>query len=170
MEIKTVKIERNYYIADDGKRFEHKDDCIAYERRILLGVKEIHDTTFLDLYLGKDLSNGVYEVIPYSFTANSNYSLLDYYLACQMDKRSYDCYKLGLKTFTTLCNKYNAPEYLKKDFIDDVQLMPGKKYILLYHKYGGEDTDSYAYDDCVVLDELDHVISDANSWIEKTFK
>ena len=24
MEIKTVKIERNYYIADDGKRFENK--------------------------------------------------------------------------------------------------------------------------------------------------
>ena len=36
MEIKTVKIEINYYIADDGKRFEHKNDCMAYERRVLL--------------------------------------------------------------------------------------------------------------------------------------
>ena len=54
MEIKTVKIERNYYIADDGKRFEHEDDCIAYERRILLGIKEIEDTTFLKLYLDID--------------------------------------------------------------------------------------------------------------------
>ena len=51
MEVKTIKIERNYYIADDGKRFEHEDDCLAYERRILLGVKEIEDTTFLNLYL-----------------------------------------------------------------------------------------------------------------------
>ena len=73
MEIKTVKIERNYYIADDGKRFEHEDDCIAYERRILLGIKEIEDTTFLKLYLDIDKDRDDNEVIPYIFTANPTY-------------------------------------------------------------------------------------------------
>ena len=58
MEIKTVKIERNYYIADDGKRFEYEANCIAYERRVLLGVKEIEDTTFLKLYLDIDKDRG----------------------------------------------------------------------------------------------------------------
>ena len=169
MEIKTVKIERNYYIADDGKRFEHKDDCLAYEKRLLLGVKEIKDTTFLELYLSEKPSNDDYEVIPYIFTADANYSLLDYYFACQMDKHSYDCYKLNLKTFDTFCNKYDAPEYLKKDFIDDVQLIPGKRYILLYHKYGVEHIDSYGYDECVVFEELDRVLRDINNWIEKAF-
>lgn len=169
MEIKTVKIERNYYIADDGKRFEHEDDCLAYEKRLLLGVKEIKDTTFLNLYLDIDQNSDDNEVVPYVFTANSNYSLLDYYFACQMDKKSYDFYKLGIKAFDLLCNKYEAPEYLKKDTIDDVQLIPGKRYILLYHKYGGEHVESYGYDDCVVLEELDRVLRDINNWIEKAF-
>ena len=169
MEIKTVKIERNYYIADDGKRFEHEDECIAYERRALLGVKEIEDTTFLKLYLDIDKDSDDNEVIPYIFTANPNYSMLDYYFACQMDKKSYDFYKLGIKAFDLLCNKYEAPEYLKKDIIDDVQLIPGKKYILLYHKYGGEHIESYGYDDCVILDELDRVIEYTNTWLNNAF-
>ena len=86
MEIENVKIERTYYIADDGKRFEHKDDCMAYERRVMLGVKEIDDTTFLNLYLDIDQNRDDNEVIPYVFRANSNYSSLDYYFACQMDR------------------------------------------------------------------------------------
>ena len=169
MEIENVKIERTYYIADDGKRFASKDDCIAYERRVLLGVKEIEDTTFLNLYLDIDQNSDDNEVIPYVFTANSDYSLLDYYFACQMDKKSYDFYKLGIKSFDLLCNKYEAPEYLKKDTIDDVQLIPGKMYILLYHKYGGEHIESYGYDDCVILDELDRVAHCTSTWFNKAF-
>ena len=169
MEIETVKIERNYYIADDGKRFEHKDDCMAYERRVLLGVKEIEDTAFLNIYLDIDQNRDDNEVIPYVFTANSDYSLLDYYFACQMDEKSYDFYKLGIKSFDLLCNKYEAPEYLKKDTIDDVQLIPGKTYILLYHKYGGEHIESYGYDDCVILDELDRVAHCTSAWFNKAF-
>ena len=169
MEIETVKIERTYYIADDGKRFASKDDCIAYERRALLGIKEITDTTFLNLYLDIDQNRDDNEVIPYVFTANSDYSLLDYYFACQMDEKSYDFYKLGIKAFDLLCNKYEAPEYLKKDTIDDVQLIPGKTYILLYHKYGGEHIESYGYDDCVILDELDRVAHCTSTWFNKAF-
>ena len=169
MEIETVKIERTYYIADDGKRFASKDNCVAYERRELLGIKEITDTTFLNLYLDIDQNSDDNEVIPYIFTANSNYSLLDYYFACQMDEKSYDFYKLGIKAFDLLCNKYEAPEYLKKDTIDDVQLIPGKTYILLYHKYGGEHVESYGYDDCVILDELDRVAHCTSTWFNKAF-
>ena len=169
MEIETVKIERTYYIADDGKRFASKDDCIAYERRVSLGIKEITDTTFLNLYLDIDQNSDDNEVIPYVFTANSDYSLLDYYFACQMDEKSYDFYKLGIKTFDLLCNKYEAPEYLKKDIIDDVQLIPGKMCILLYHKYGGEHIESYGYDDCVILDELDRVVHCTSTWFNKAF-
>ena len=169
MEIKTVKIERNYYIANDGRRFEHESDCLAYEKRLLLGIKKIEDTTFLDIYLNEKFPNDGCELIPYIFTSNPNYSLLDYYSACQMDEYSYDSYKLGLNTYETLCNKYKVPEYLKKDFIDDVQLIPGKKYILLYYKYGGEHVDSYGYDDCVVLDELDYILNDVNDLIKNSF-
>ena len=169
MEIETVKIERTYYIADDGKRFASKDNCIAYEKRVLLGIKEITDTTFLNLYLDIDQNSDDNEVIPYVFTANPNYSMLDYYFACQMDKKSYDFYKLGIKTFDLLCNKYEAPEYLKKDTIDDVQLITGKKYILLYHKYGGEHIESYGYDDCVILDQLDRVMHCTSTWINRAF-
>ena len=169
MEIENVKIERTYYIADDGKRFASKDNCIAYERRVLLGIKEITDTTFLNLYLDIDQNSDDNEVIPYVFTANSDYSLLDYYFACQMDEKSYDFYKLGIKSFDLLCNKYEAPEYLKKDTIDDVQLIPGKTYILLYHKYGGEHIESYGYDDCVILDELDRVAHCTSTWFNKAF-
>ena len=169
MEVETVKIERTYYIADDGKRFASKDNCIAYEKRVLLGIKEIEDTTFLNLYLDIDQNSDDNEVIPYVFTANSNYSLLDYYFACQMDEKSYDFYKLGIKAFDLLCNKYEAPEYLKKDTIDDVQLIPGKTYILLYHKYGGEHVESYGYDDCVILDELDRVAHCTSTWFNKAF-
>ena len=169
MEIETVKIERTYYIADDGKRFASKDNCIAYEKRVLLGIKEVTDTTFLNLYLDIDQNSDDNEVIPYMFTANSDYSLLDYYFACQMDKKSYDFYKLGIKAFDLLCNKYEAPEYLKKDTIDDVQLIPGKTYILLYHKYGGEHIESYGYDDCVILDELDRVAHCTSTWFNKAF-
>ena len=169
MEIKTVKIERNYYIADDGKRFEYEDNCIAYERRVLLGIKEIEDTTFLNLYLDIEPNSYDNEVIPYVFTAQPNYSMLDYYYACQMDKKSYDFYKLGIKTFDLLCNKYEAPEHLKKDIIDDIQLITGKKYILLYHKYGGEHIESYGYDDCVILDQLDRVMHCTSTWINHAF-
>ena len=95
--------------------------------------------------------------------------MLDYYFACQMDKKSYDFYKLGIKTFDLLCNKYEAPEYLKKDIIDDVQLITGKKYILLYHKYGGEHIESYGYDDCVILDQLDRVMHCTSTWINNAF-
>ena len=169
MEIETVKIERTYYIADDGKRFASKDNCIAYEKRVLLGIKEVTDTTFLNLYLDIDQNSDDNEVIPYVFTADSKYSLLDYYFACQMDEKSYDFYKLGIKAFDLLCNKYEAPEYLKKDIIDDVQLIPGKTYILLYHKYGGEHIESYGYDDCVILDELDRVIQYTSAWLNNAF-
>ena len=74
-----------------------------------------------------------------------------------------------IKTFDLLCNKYEAPEYLKKDIIDDVQLITGKKYILLYHKYGGEHIESYGYDDCVILDQLDRVMHCTSTWINRAF-
>ena len=123
----------------------------------------------LNLYLDIDQNSDDNEVIPYVFTANSDYSLLDYYFACQMDEKSYDFYKLGIKTFDLLCNKYEAPEYLKKDTIDDVKLISDKKYILLYHKYGGEHIESYGYDDCVILDELDRVAHCTSTWFNKAF-
>ena len=87
----------------------------------------------------------------------------------QMEQKSYDFYKLGIKAFDLLCNKYEAPEYLKKDTIDDVQLIPGKTYILLYHKYGGEHIESYGYDACVILDELDRVAHCTSTWLNKAF-
>ena len=167
MEKKTVTRQTDYYVAFDGKHFDHEDDCIAYESRLKMGISEITDTTFIDIYLErKDESN---LLIPYVFTASADYSLLDYYMACRMNRLSYDCYKLGKRTFQPFVKRPEIPEYLSSGEIDNTSLIPGKKYILLYYKYGGEWMDTYGYYDLVALEDLDRVVADLKNMIDESF-
>ncbi len=161
MIVKEIKRTERYYYAFDGKSFKNKEDCISHENRLKMGISEIKDIAFIEYCLDDRILDSK-NLVPYVFTANPNYSLLDYYKACNMHKLS------SSSSFEPMVYKYDMPEYLtSKGKINETNLIPGKKYILLYYKY--VDNDPYECEEIVILDELDRVKIYLTEAINRTF-
>lgn len=118
-----------YYVSKDGKHFYLKHECEEHECQIDMGIRKLERNYYLNLLLdAKDEIDSKYDA--YTFIYNPEYSLEDYYKACQLDIDLRHTHNTIYVMHQASINGFQGYENIKK-----IKLIENHKYILVKYTY-----------------------------------